>query len=168
MKRILPLATLALLCAPSLVMADVGSASAPSSAMAQVRTQMMQLHKQERTQMLGALTPAHRTMLSNIAGQLATSSNPDRDAAARQLDGSLTRNEAQSILRIHETFRNQSRQLMTSARNQYMASLTPEQRQAMAARMASHQSNMNGTHPSEQDAGRLLLGMSSNHGVVAR
>lgn len=166
MKPILSLATLALLCAPSFALADVGSTASgqPPAAFAQVRSQMMQLHTQERAQMLNALTPAHRTMLSNLAGQLATSANPNADGAARTLDASLSRGEAQSILRIHQTFRSESEQLMQNARNQYEATLSPEQRQAMAARMAARQSHLTGATSNNEDAGRLLLRMASAHG----
>ena len=58
----------------------------------------MQSRMSGRAAMLRALTNAHRNLLATIAGQLATSANPDVDGAARRLDSVLTAAEKQSIL----------------------------------------------------------------------
>lgn len=66
--------------------------------------QMRTLHEQFRTQVLNALTPAHRTMVANALGQLAISSNPSPKAVAAQIDGALSANEKQQILAAHQSF----------------------------------------------------------------
>jgi hypothetical protein len=66
--------------------------------------QMRTLHEQFRTQVLDALTPAHRTMVADALGQLAVSSNPSPRAVAAQIDGALSANEKQQILAAHQSF----------------------------------------------------------------
>jgi hypothetical protein len=63
----------------------------------QSRKTMEQIHQQARSQMLDALTPAHRQLLASIAGQLATSTTPDYKAAAARLDSALSASEKQAI-----------------------------------------------------------------------
>ena len=58
----------------------------------------MQSRASGRAAMLRALTNAHRNLLATIAGQLATSENPDIDGAAQRLDSVLTAAEKQSIM----------------------------------------------------------------------
>lgn len=103
--------------------------------MEQVHAQMQQLHQQARAQMLAALSPAHRALLANVVGQLAISPNPDRAAAARAIDAALTQTEGRSVLSIATAERTQSHSLMESARQQFEASLTPDQRAQIQSRM---------------------------------
>jgi hypothetical protein len=70
--------------------------------MQQIRGQMETIRKQERDRVLGALTPAHRQLLANIVGQMAVSQNPDRRAAAAQLDAALSTDEKNAILGAHQ------------------------------------------------------------------
>src|SRR5579875_1752962 len=87
-------------------------------AMRQMRQQMRQIETQARTQMLNALTPAHRTLLSNVVGQLAVSPTPDFRAAAQQLDSALSAGEKQSILNAETTARSQMRNAIAQMRSQ--------------------------------------------------
>jgi hypothetical protein len=73
--------------------------------------QMRTLRQQYRSQMLAALTPEHRQLLATIAGQLATSPNPDPKAAAKQLDDALTSSEKQGILKAEQSYRTQTKAL---------------------------------------------------------
>jgi len=86
--------------------------------MRQMYQQMSQIRTQARTQMLNALTPAHRTLLANVAGQLAVAPAPDFRAAAQQLETALSPAEKQAILAADNTARTQMRSLMQQARAQ--------------------------------------------------
>jgi Spy/CpxP family protein refolding chaperone len=153
--------------------------------MRQLRMQMMQIRQQARQQMLAALTPAHRQLLANVVGQLAIAPTPDRRAAARKLDAALSPTEAHAVLAAELSARNQSRSLMQTARAQFEASLTPDQKAAMAAREANRpkwQGGGPGQEPGQgpwqgrgrmhrtPDAGRTLLevalgGPGEGHGM---
>jgi hypothetical protein len=105
------------------VCAAVASAqTAPSadrySAMRQMRQQMTQIRTQARTQMLGTLTPAHRTLLANVAGQLAVTTTPNFRAAAQRLDTALSPTEKQAILAADTSARNQMRTAFAQMRSQ--------------------------------------------------
>jgi hypothetical protein len=128
------------------------------------RAQMEQLHTQARAQMLGALSPAHRTLLANIVGQLAISANPDPRVAAQQLDAVLTTGEKQSILTVHTQLRAQMRTMMEAARARMEASLTPEEKTEMAAREANRQDRPRSEMRATPDPGRELLEMAIHAG----
>jgi hypothetical protein len=87
-------------------------------AFGQMRSQMETLHRNERTQILAALTPQHRALLASIAGELTTSATPDYDAAAKRLDAALSPSESQAVLRAAQNFRTQARSIMQNMRNQ--------------------------------------------------
>jgi hypothetical protein len=125
----------------------------------QVHQQIERLHEQSRAQMLGALTPAHKQLLAQVAGQLAISPNPDFAAAARRIDSALSPAESQSILRTHEAFRQQEHSVMDAAREQFEKTLTPDQQQQMQAHMEQHgKFGSSGQHTMPQlTAGALLL-----------
>ena len=129
------------------------------AAMQQMHGQMEQIHKQARAQILGSLTPAHRTMLASVVGNLAISANPDRAAAARTIDASLSQSESRSILATEAAARDQEHALMTTARTQFEASLTAEQRTAMQQRMVAHQAERpdGAMRQHTPDAGMTLL-----------
>jgi len=132
--------------------------------MRQDRAQIEALHTQARAQMLGALTPAHRTALANIAGHLAISANPDPRLAAQQLDALLTTGEKQSILNVHTQLRAQMRTMMEAARARMEASLTPEQKADMASRQAQWKDKPHSEMRMTPDAGRELLEMTIHAG----
>lgn len=86
--------------------------------MRQMRQQMEQIGSQARTQMLNALTPAHRTLLANLAGQLAVTTTPNFRATAQQLDSALSPSEKQAITTAETSARTQMRAAMAQARSQ--------------------------------------------------
>ncbi len=86
--------------------------------MESMHKQMEQIHTQERSQVLGALTPAHKQLLATIAGQLATSTTPDYRGAAQQLDAALTSSEKQTILTASQSAREKMRAQMETMRKQ--------------------------------------------------
>jgi hypothetical protein len=116
----------------------------------QMRSQIQQIHGAERAQILGALTPAHRSLLATIAGRLATSANPDFQSAAQQLDSALSGGEKQAIINASENARNKMRSLMSQMR--------PEGPMGMRAPHGNR----------TPDAGRILLrtAMSPGPGMM--
>ncbi|HXW75869.1 MAG TPA: Spy/CpxP family protein refolding chaperone [Candidatus Eremiobacteraceae bacterium] len=96
--------------------------------MDQSRQQMEQLQSQGRLRILGALTPAHRALLAQIVGSLATAPNPDESAAIHQLDASLSPGEAQNIVSLHESLMQQMHGLMESSHNAMLNVLTDQQK----------------------------------------
>ena len=140
-------------------------------AMQKVREQMRQIHTNARLQMLGSLTPAHRAALANIIGQLAIAPNPNRKAAEAQIDALLSNSEKSSVLNAEASARTNSRSLMESARTQFEATLSADDRAKMQARDAARQQRMaqGQTRGREfgaetPDAGRSLLRVSSAGG----
>jgi hypothetical protein len=170
MKRLVAILSLGLLLSPSLAFAQESPAqpaparSTPNAQMRtlmeQARTQMVQIHAQARNQMLGSLSPAHRTAVANVVGQLAIAQNPNPALAARQIDAVLTQAEGQSILRTHAAAKAQMLTLRTQMRAQFESSLTPDQRAQMEAHRAQlaqqHPGGMN-ARPSSTDPGTILL-----------
>ncbi len=119
MKKLLVLFTL-LASIPVLVFAQAQPPPGPGGtpwprpdfgAMRQNMQQLQTLHNQFRAKVLGALTPAHRTLLASVAGQLAISTSPDRKAAIQKLDAALTSGEKQAILNAAQSFMTQVRAL---------------------------------------------------------
>jgi hypothetical protein len=130
MKRFITMIFAAvLLGAPLCAMADDAGAppSGPNPAMMQImdqtHAQMDKLHGQARLAMLNSLTPAHRNLLAQVAGQLAIAPNPDAALAARQLDANLSSGEARAILNISTSLEQQAHQLMESAHQQMMKAM---------------------------------------------
>ena len=118
-----------------------------------------QLHQQMRSQILSALSPVHRRAVAATIGNLAVAENPDLQAAARQLDQTLTPAEKQRILSAHETFKNQSMQLHEQMRAA-MASEMPAGHPMMAG---NH--TMTNMHP-PTDAGSILLMALAPHPLM--
>lgn len=127
MKRLWPALALAFLAIPIAALADDNSSAAATpphptlspaqrqtmfKAAGEFRSKEMQLHQQLRSQVLGALSPEHRTAVANVIGQLAISASPDPGAAAKQIDALLSPSEQQHIVNADTSFRNQSRVLM--------------------------------------------------------
>jgi len=77
-----------------------------------------QLRDQARSRMLAALTPEHKQLLAQMAGQLAIAEKPDRDAAAKQLDSALSASERQAVLAANDKFRTDSKALHDQMRAQ--------------------------------------------------
>jgi len=161
---------------PAVAQAEPASPAAPAAppqrqapspamraAMQQARQQMEQIHLQARNQMLASLSPAHRTAVANIIGQMAISPNPDMAVAARQIDALLSQPEGQAILRTHSQAMTATQTLRTQMRTQFENSLTPDQRAQMEARRAQFaQAHPNGmpqraARPGATDPGAILL-----------
>ncbi len=125
---------IALTLVPIGALADTTSAATPSpqmraafAAMEQAHVKVEQLHAQARLAALNALSASQRTMLAQVVGQLAISSNPDVTAAARTLDSSLSQSQGRAIVNISSSLETQSRQIMDAARQQMMAANPPMQ-----------------------------------------
>jgi hypothetical protein len=167
MRSILFVLALAGLTAPVAALAqDAAGAPAPtwtqhSAAFEQAHQQMRRLHEQERAQMLNALTPAHRQLVAQVAGQLAVATNPDFEGAVRKINASLSPAESQNVLRIHE----QSKQQMHAIMQQAFKSLPADQQQAIQQHMQQHQAEMgNMQHQRPQPTAGSLLLMQGGHG----
>jgi len=110
----------ALLLAPAVASAQTAATvpdHGPSAGMIRMHEQMMQARQQVRAQMLGALTPAHRTLLASVVGGLAVSPSPNVEAAAKQLDAALSPQESRAILDVEASFHAQMRAAMQSLEN---------------------------------------------------
>ncbi len=129
--------------------------------MKQMHRQMLQIHRTERTQMLGALTPAHRALLASIAGQLATATKPNLRSAAERLDAALSPAESRAILGAAKSAHMKMHAEWLAARKQFMAAhpkMRAMEMHPMRRPNAGHQA-----HP-KPDAGRLLLRVTSPGG----
>jgi hypothetical protein len=157
MKRIL-LALALMLAAPAIA----GAQQAPGSPNPAMRQQMhanmqaiMKLHQQFRAQVLGALTPPHKQLYASVVGGLAIAANPDRRAAAKQLDAALSPSETAAILNANKQFRT----AMKSQRQQMMANHPWPKPSGSPWPMRSHGPRK----PHTPDAGEILLGMAGGH-----
>jgi len=141
--------------------------------MEQTHQQLDQLHTQARAHILGSLTPAHRTLLAQVVGELAISANPDRDAAAHQLDAALSPAEAQSILATHNALKAQAESIMQNSFKQTQSVFTAQQRAQMEQGGPQHGEHMmiaSGHGPEGDEmgeahetptAGMILLGLAT-------
>jgi hypothetical protein len=127
MKYLSPLALALAVTAGGTALAQVappqGMPPTPSPQMRQqfrqMRSQMQQIRTGERSQILSALSPAHRTLLANVVGQLATSVNPDFRGAASRLDSALSAAEKNAIVNAFNNARSKQRALFESMRSQF-------------------------------------------------
>jgi hypothetical protein len=110
--------------------------AAQMAAMRQVHAQAEAAHAQTRARLLAALTPAHRTAVANVFGQLAIAVNPDPRAAAQSLDALLSPAEKQSVVTIAAAERTNVHALMQQARAAFESTLSADQRARMAQREA--------------------------------
>ncbi len=168
-RRFLTLA-LALSVLPVAALADDPPGAPPSPPTTEQRQQLFktirsfgqqeeQLQQQMRTQVLNALSAAHRQAVANLIGQLAIAQNPDPSAAAQRLDSMLSSSERQAILSAHASFVSQSKTLHDQMRAQIQSELPADAQSRW----------MNGHHhaqmPSQRtpDAGTLLLAALAPH-----
>lgn len=104
--------------AASLAAPAFAQMQAPMPAMSAAQMQQMrQMHEQLRSQILGYLTPASKALLAQIAGELATSPNPNYDAAASRLDGALSATEKKNILDAANAMHAKIRSMMSTMPN---------------------------------------------------
>lgn len=127
----------------------------------QMRQQMEQIHKQARAEILGALTPAHKSLLATVAGQLATSVNPDYNAAAQRLDAALSSGEKQKIVAAAQSAMAKARAAMEAMRAQMPQEPGGPMMRAGGMGMGPH-----GAQESKRmtDAGWILLHMTAAGG----
>jgi hypothetical protein len=88
------------------------------AAFKQLHEKMEQIHRNLRSQVLGALTPAHRALLAHTVGDLAVAANPDPKAAAAKFDAALSASEKSAIQNAHKTAMTAMRQQMLAMRSQ--------------------------------------------------
>src|SRR5579872_1719358 len=96
MKQFFGLIALCGLLLPSVALAQAAPPPMQHPDMAgmkQVFEQVERIHRAERTQVLAALTPAHRELVARIVGEMAIAANPDHKAAAARLDSALSASE---------------------------------------------------------------------------
>jgi len=127
--------------------------------------QIERIHQQARTQILGSLTPQHRTQLGALIGQFAIAPVQDRHALEKQIDAMLSPREAQAILTTAAGEHTAMHSIMQAASAQFEATLTPEERTAMQARMDKMKA-MHADRPERTpDAGSILLhaALGSDH-----
>lgn len=108
-------------------------------ALRQLRVQFQQSRLQTRARLLAALTPAHRTAVANIVGQLSLTVNPNPRAATQALDAVLAPGEKQSILNIAAAERANTQTLRQQQKVVFEANLTPAERAQAAQREAQRQ-----------------------------
>ena len=125
----------------------------------QFRQQEEQLYQQMRYQMLSAMSPVHRRAVGALIGELAIASNPDPQAAARQLDGMLSGAERQRIIAAHTSYESQSHQLHEQMHEQ-LQRVMPNEHGDMMKHDQDHQHSMGSR---QVDAGTLLLKGLSPH-----
>lgn len=131
-----------------------------SSAAQQLRAQSKALMLQTRAQVLSSLSPAHRAMLANIAGQLAIAPNPNLQAAARQLDAALSPGERNAVLSAHANLVSQMRAMHQQMWAQLQSELPNMPRRSGPPPGAGFGPSR--SHPAP-DAGSILLRMASGH-----
>jgi hypothetical protein len=111
----------AIIFAPLAALADATPPALPPEppnfgVMEQVHGQVDKARATARTTMLNALSASHRSLLSQVVGNLAVAQTPDVSAAAKTLDGALTPGESKAILDASSAFELQVRQIMEAAR----------------------------------------------------
>jgi len=177
MKAILAGFSLAFLLSPAFALADDATPPPPPpdaqrQAMRQLHqqafAQMKALHTKERSAALASLSPAHRQLLANIVGQLAISPNPNANAAAAQLNASLTPAEVKSLSRIQSDLRTKMMAMHKSMRAQMEARMPADEKARMDARRAQMGASAKARSPrgmrAPADAGHFLLMLASPHG----
>lgn len=154
---------------PCIALADQTGYASPSpqmrdafSAMQQAHAKTDQLRAQARLAALNALTPAHRTLLAQVVGQLAVSSNPDVPRAASSIDTALSPNEQRSIQNISSSLESQSRQIMEAARQQMTAANPNGPPGPGGPWMGGHGFHDMSGGPESTDPGMILLLMTTH------
>jgi hypothetical protein len=133
---------------------------APTAAMQAAHQRMEQLHQQARSQILAALTPAHKALLARIVGELAIAPTPDVEGAARQLNAALSPGESGSILKTANGFHQAMRASMEATRAQIEKSEPSEKGATVEKHVEFH--SMSANHA--LDAGHILLMLASPSG----
>jgi basic membrane lipoprotein Med (substrate-binding protein (PBP1-ABC) superfamily) len=114
---------------------------------------MRTLHDQFRTNVLGALSPAHRQLLAQVAGNLAIAEKPDYRAAAQKLDAALSPSERNAIMSADQQMRSQMKSIMANM---------PKPQWAHGNGAPPHR--MGQRH--QPTAGGILLGIAAGRGMM--
>lgn len=120
--------------------------------MKQVFEQVERIHRAERTQVLAALTPAHRELLARTVGEMAVVADPDHKAAAARLDAVLSPGEKSAVLAAHTSAMTQ----MHDAMHAMMASMPPPQGSPRPPRHDHERA--------KPSAGEVVLMVATGHG----
>jgi hypothetical protein len=159
---------------------DSNAAAAPTSDQRQQMHQMMQqfgqqeetLHEQLRGQVLSTLTPLHRRAIAVEIGNLAVSENPDPNAAVQRIDRMLSSRERSQILRAHEAFAAQSRQvhqqMMSQIQQMMPTGHSPKDEHSMDASMRARMNDpgwivLHALPPHSPMMGMGHMGMGGDH-----
>jgi hypothetical protein len=161
MKQFFGAIALCALLLPSVALAQSAPPMPPQrpdmAGMRQVFEQVEKIHRAERTQVLAALSPAHRELLASIVGNMAIAANPDHKAAAGRLDAALSSSEKSAVLAAH-----------TSAMTQMHDAM-----HAMMLKRQAAQGGQSMNRPKRQHgqrhaptAGEVVLMVTSGHGEM--
>ncbi|MGH7715010.1 MAG: hypothetical protein ACREML_03330 [Vulcanimicrobiaceae bacterium] len=158
MNRFFALAALCTIALPSVALAQSAPPPMPQrpnmAGFRQMHDRAERIHRAERTQVLAALTPSHRTLLASIAGNMAIAPNPDRKAAAARLDAALSPAEKSAVLAAHKSAMTQ----MHDAMHAMMARMPRPQGSAGPHPMWKHRARHTPT------AGELVLAITNGEG----
>ncbi len=127
--------------------------------MEQAHAKVEQLHDQARLSMIGSLSPAQRTLLAQVVGQLAIAQTPDPAAAAKTLDANLTQAQAKNVLGISASLEQQARQVMDAAHKQMQAAMPDSS--APHGQWGMHSMQVMHEGADETDPGMILLSMAA-------
>jgi hypothetical protein len=119
--------------------------------------QMMQMHQQYRTDVLNALTPAHRQLLASVVGSLAVSTTPDEKAAVAKLDAALSDGEKTAILAATSKMHDQLKAMMSSMHHSTWSPQPGKSPKPARSPGSGMMHDMN-------DPGQILLMVSSMYG----
>lgn len=128
--------------------------------------QLTQEQRAFRQSMLAVLTPAHRALLAQIAGELVIAPEPDLEGAIRRLNAGLSPREAQNVVRIEQakdaaTLQHfQQLAAESGAHNNVMFHSTPPSSATVMSVRASA--------PFGNDAGSILLRTAASALLMAR
>jgi hypothetical protein len=151
MKRLLFVLALAF-AAPRIALAQQDPGSPPSAMRANFQ-QIRTLAKQYRTQVLGALTPAHKQLYASVVGNLAIAASPDPRAAAEKLDAALSTGEKTAIVNADSQFR-------SAIKTQFEAMRAAHPWPTPSGSPRPYRSHK----PRTPDAGRILLALAGGRG----
>jgi len=124
-------------------------------------SQLQATQRAARAAMLGALTPAHRELVSRLVGELSIAPDPDVNAAAKQLDTVLSPAEVRAIGNAEAASRTQ----MVGAAGEMQNTISPEQRRQMMEQAAQAMRSVSSSMApaiakamqDENDPGHVLL-----------
>lgn len=121
---------------PGITPADLAQGKAFLAAAIAIGQRQRALMESSRANLFAAITPAHREAVAQIIGELAMSSNPDANAAAKQIDAALSPAEKAAVIAADQASRAQTAALrtqMAAQRAQYLSFRKHEDAERAAA-----------------------------------